>query len=109
MSVLAGRAARVLRRSGVAANRCPGLVHGRASSDQVGLTRNQRFANVQGSLRALELPPGAVVIVDDVTTTGATMREAIRAMRRAGRPVACAAAVTCSPGAGHRASGIDWD
>jgi len=109
MSVLAGRAARVLRRAGVAANRCPGLVHVRASSDQVGLTRNQRIANVQGSLRALELPPGVVVIVDDVTTTGATVREAIRAMTRAGRPVACAAAVTWSPGARRRASGTHWD
>jgi predicted amidophosphoribosyltransferase len=109
MSVLAGRAARDLRRAGVAANRCPGLVHVRASSDQVGLTRDQRIANVQGSLRALELPPGVVVIVDDVTTTGATVREAIRAMTRAGRPVDCAAAVTWSPGARHRASGTHWD
>lgn len=109
MSVLAGRAARVLRRAGVQANRCPGLEHVRASSDQVGLTRNQRIANVRGSLRALELPPGAVVIVDDVTTTGATVREAIRAMTRAGRSVDCAAAVTWSPGARHRASATHWD
>lgn len=109
MSVLAGRAARELRQSGVPANRCPGLVHSRATTDQVGLSRNQRIANVRGSLWALELPPGVVVIVDDVTTTGATIGEAIRAMALAGRQVACAATVTSSQGPRRRASGTHWD
>ncbi len=109
MAVLAGRAARVLRRWGIPAHRCPALEHVRASRDQVGLTREQRALNVSGSLRALELPPGVIVIVDDVTTTGATIAEAARALAEAGRDVACAAAVTWSPGPRHRASGTRAD
>jgi predicted amidophosphoribosyltransferase len=103
-SVLAGRAAGVLRRSGIPAHRCPGLEHARASRDQVGLTRAQRAVNVAGTLRALDLPPGVIVVVDDVTTTGATLAEAVRALAVAGREVSCAAAVTWSPGPRHRAS-----
>jgi predicted amidophosphoribosyltransferase len=97
-AVLAGGAARVLRRAGIPAHRCPGLEHVRDSRDQVGLSREQRTANVAGTLRALLLPPGVVVIVDDVATTGATVAEAVRAMAQAGRTVSCAATVTWSPG-----------
>jgi len=96
-AVLAGRAARVLRGWGIPAHRCPALEHVRASRDQVGLTREQRALNVAGSLRGLDLPPGLIVIVDDVTTTGATIAEAARALGVVGRAVACAAAVTWSP------------
>lgn len=96
--VLAGRAARVLRRSGIPAHRCPALEHARASLDQVGLSRQQRLQNVAGSLRALALPLGVVVVVDDVTTTGATLTEAVRALGESGRRVACVATVTWSPG-----------
>jgi predicted amidophosphoribosyltransferase len=109
MAVLAGRAAGVLRGSGIPAHRCPALEHVRASRDQVGLTREQRTLNVAGSLRALDLPPGLVVIVDDVTTTGATLAEARRALAVAGRDVTCAATVTWSPGPRHRASGTRAD
>ena len=109
MAVLAGRAAGVLRGSGIPAHRCPALEHVRASRDQVGLTREQRMRNVTGSLRALDLPPGLVVIVDDVTTTGATLAEAGRALAMAGRHVTCAATVTWSPGPRHRASGTRAD
>ncbi len=109
MAVLAGRAARVLRRSGIPAHRCPALQHVRASRDQVGLTREQRTLNVAGSFRALDLPPGLIVIVDDVTTTGATLAEAGRALAVAGRDVTCAATVTWSPGPRHRASGTHAD
>ena len=109
MAVLAGRAARELRGSGIPAHRCPGLEHVRASRDQVGLTREQRTLNVAGSFRALDLPPGLIVIVDDVTTTGATLAEAGRALAVAGRDVTCAATVTWSPGPRHRASGTHAD
>ncbi len=47
-AVLAGRAARVLRGSGIPAHRCPALEHVRASRDQVGLTREQRTAERRG-------------------------------------------------------------
>jgi predicted amidophosphoribosyltransferase len=103
-AVLAGLAALRSARAGVPANRCVGLQHVRASRDQVGLTREQRVANVAGSLRGLALPPGVIVVVDDVTTTGATVAEAVRALAVTGRAVSCAAAVTWSPGPRHRAS-----
>lgn len=96
-AVLAGGAARVLRRSGIPAHRCPALVHVRASRDQVGLSREQRRINVAGSMRALAVPDGILVVVDDVTTTGSTVAEAVRAMAALGRTVTCAAAVTWSP------------
>jgi predicted amidophosphoribosyltransferase len=108
-AVLAGRAAHFLRASGIPAHRCPALAHVRASRDQVGLTRAERTANVTGSLRALDLPPGVIMLVDDVTTTGATVAEAVRALGASGRRVSCAATVTWSAGPGHRASGTRAD
>lgn len=80
MEVLAGRAARALRRRGLPAHRCASLFHVRDSRDQVGLTRAQRAANVAGTMVAGPVPAGLLVVVDDVTTTGATLAEAARAL-----------------------------
>lgn len=94
MMVLSGRAARVLRGRGISAHRCPALQHVRASRDQLGLDRTSRRANVHGTLAGRSVPGGTVVLVDDVTTTGATLAEAARALRAAGVVVAGAATVT---------------
>lgn len=91
--VLAGRAAALLRRSGIPAHRCPALRHIRPSRDQVGLDRGARWANVDRTLAGLPVPPGLVVLVDDVATTGATLAEARRALRAAGVEVSGAATV----------------
>jgi predicted amidophosphoribosyltransferase len=48
------------------------------------LDRSARAANVSGRLAAGPAAPGPVMLVDDVTTTGATLAEAERALRRAG-------------------------
>lgn len=61
----------------------------RRSTHQVGLTRAQRLKNVSGVFRvpASELPNvagKAIVLVDDVITTGATASAAARALKRAG-------------------------
>lgn len=61
------------------------LTRTRATSRQVGLTDEGREANVRGAFVAEGVPRGAdVVLVDDVFTTGATAREAVRALKAAG-------------------------
>ncbi|MGD0634431.1 MAG: ComF family protein [Beijerinckiaceae bacterium] len=56
---------------------------------QVGLTRSQRAANVQGAFRVppqarLHIEGKAAVLIDDVMTSGATINAASRALLRAG-------------------------
>jgi len=59
----------------------------RVTPDQVGLSASARVKNVQGvfSVRFRgELTGASVCLVDDVMTTGATLAEAARTLRRAG-------------------------
>ncbi len=77
-----------------------------AVRDQAGLDSAQRAANLAGSLRAVR-PGGRVgpdlVVVDDVLTTGATAREAQRALEEAGHRVRGIATVAAT----RRRSGPD--
>ncbi len=53
----------------------------RALEDQAGLSRAARVANVHGAMRASpRLADRGLILVDDVVTTGASLREAIRAV-----------------------------
>jgi predicted amidophosphoribosyltransferase len=83
---LAEVAARTLRRLGVDVRVRALLVPGRRRVDQVGLGRWERALNLQGSMRPTPAAARArgVVLVDDLTTTGATLAEAARALRSAG-------------------------
>ncbi|MFC4947205.1 ComF family protein [Pseudonocardia sp. GCM10023141] len=77
----------------------------RRARDSMGLDAAQRAANLAGSLRvdpACLPPPGAVVVlVDDVVTTGATVRACTRTLAAAGVPVE-AAVVLCDATSGSR-------
>ncbi len=62
-------------------------------ADQRGLGRGDRERNVAGTLHARGVAGLRVVVVDDVVTTGATLREAARALEASGAVVLGAATV----------------
>ncbi|MGZ6791409.1 MAG: ComF family protein [Mycobacteriales bacterium] len=93
---LARAAATALRGAGVPARAERLLRPARAVADQSGLSSAGRAANLHGALRATGRPGGAVVVVDDVVTTGATLVEAARALRLRGHVVAGAAVVAAT-------------
>ena len=78
---LATEAARVL-----ALPVCPAIQVHRKHHRQTGLTRAQRQANVREvfHVRPRAALPAVVCIVDDVSTTGATLREIARQLKAAG-------------------------
>lgn len=68
----------------------------RDTPSQIDLDRGERRRNVRGAFACGCRVPGSVWLVDDVVTTGSTLAEAARALRRAGarRVVAIALAAT---------------
>jgi predicted amidophosphoribosyltransferase len=84
-------AAGVLRRTGTPARVAGVLRQRRAVADQSGLDSRQRLDNLAGALEVAAggdrlLDGGAVVLVDDLMTTGASLAEAARAVRAAMGP-----------------------
>jgi ComF family protein len=51
---------------------------------QTGLTRNERKRNLAGAFEVSGKVRGTVIVVDDVYTTGSTMNEVSRTLKRAG-------------------------
>ena len=64
-------AARVLRRR-------------KNTPSQTGLSRNERKRNLAGAFEVRDRISGTVIVVDDVYTTGSTMNEIARTLKRAG-------------------------
>lgn len=101
--VLAGHAAGALRDAGVPAAVLPALRVVRRVADQSGLSAPERAANVSGAfgLDRRAAGPAAlargVVVVDDVLTTGATLRSAACALAVEGVVVDGYACVAATP------------
>ena len=92
-SALVDAAVARLRAAGRPASRHRVLAVSGHVGDQAGLDSGQRWANLEGSMRcpseglrrlARRLPAAHVVVCDDVLTTGATAREAQRALEAVG-------------------------
>jgi predicted amidophosphoribosyltransferase len=98
-------AAVLLRRAGSPVLVARLLRPARRVVDQSGLGAEQRASNLAGSLRCpagraagvrRHRPTAALIVVDDVLTTGSTAREAQRALEVAGLPVAGIAAIAAT-------------
>lgn len=85
----------IARRCGIRPQRL--LAHTRRTRDQRGLDRDERRANVAGSMVARGVRGRRVVVLDDVVTTGASLAEAVRALRAAGADVIAAVTVADTP------------
>lgn len=69
-----------------------GLRRSRRGIDQSGLDKRGRARNLSGTMRASPAL-GRVLVVDDIVTTGASIGEAVRALRAAGATVVGAAVI----------------
>ena len=97
---LALRAAVRVRAAGAPVRVLPALRLRRAVADQAGLGRSRRACNVAGAMGLRAGGRGAVagrrcVVVDDIVTTGATAREALRVLADGGG-VPIGVAVCCA-------------
>jgi len=62
-----------------------GLLRRRKNTpSQTGLSRSQRALNLASAFEVRRRPPECVVVVDDVYTTGATLHEIAKTLKRAG-------------------------
>ena len=63
----------------------PDMIRRRKNTEsQTGLSRAQRTRNVRGAFECRRRVKGTVLVVDDVTTTGATLNEVARVPKRSG-------------------------
>jgi predicted amidophosphoribosyltransferase len=90
-------AARILAAQGRPVRVVRVLAPRRAVADQRHLNAAGRVRNVDGALAVRgQLPSGVLIVVDDVLTTGATLREAIRAIGAHGGRVSAGAVIAAT-------------
>lgn len=88
----------LIQRALPAAGVVQGLRYTRRVRDQAGLGRMERAQNLRGAICASSAIAGLrCVVVDDVMTTGATLRESVVALRDAGAQVVAAAVIARVP------------
>ena len=75
----------------------PLLIRSRTAHDQVGRGRDARLASQSGTMLALNASSRPVIVTDDLVTTGATIVEAVRALRAAGCQVQGIAVIGDTP------------
>ena len=71
------------RRLGLAVD-CRLLRRRKNTPSQTGLTRSQRALNLTSAFEVRGRPPDCAIVVDDVYTTGATLHEIAKTLKRAG-------------------------
>jgi ComF family protein len=65
---------------------------------QHGLNRAMRFRNMQGAFSVRKIPPARILLLDDVLTTGATLRSAALCLLQAGAERVDAVVLARTPG-----------
>jgi predicted amidophosphoribosyltransferase len=90
-----------LQQQGVPTRVVPWLRHARRVADQSGLTHHDRADNLAGALMIrprgrVPTTTGRVVVVDDIVTSGATLAEAVRALRAGGVAVTGTAVIAAT-------------
>ena len=99
INVLAEYIQRDLQEKSVTANYAPILFQKKSIKDQSQLSSQQRMDNTKGkfAVKSCEIPQGAVYLIDDLITTGASMLEGVRALSEA--KITIAAGITaCAVG-----------
>lgn len=111
VAALAHRAARQLRGRGLDTRVAQVLRHARTVADQAGLSVAGRASNMVGAftlaseLDRRRVTGRAVLVVDDIVTSGATAAEACRALTESGALVVAVAAVAGTPRLKNRSNG----
>ena len=99
INILAQHVLKNLEEKSITAYYAPILFQKKSIRDQSQLSSQQRMENTKGkfAVKSCEIPQGAVYLIDDLITTGASMLEGVRALSEA--KITIAAGVTaCAVG-----------